>query len=128
MSEHNLTATWTELQEQVKTLKQDKDELVTDINRLKMSNHAADSLVGGLKENIDGYKHRTTAHLKLIEELEAQVKYWEDKEVDRAVCCSFMQDALELIAAPKRPDGTYNRSREACEQLARETLARLEEK
>ena len=30
--------------------------------------------------------------------------------------------ALELIAAPKRSDGTYNRCREACEQLAKETL------
>lgn len=32
------------------------------------------------------------------------------------------REALELIAAPKRTDGTYNRSREACEQLAREAL------
>jgi hypothetical protein len=31
--------------------------------------------------------------------------------------------ALELIAAPKRPDGTYNRCREVCEVLAREALA-----
>ena len=30
--------------------------------------------------------------------------------------------ALELIAAPKRPDGTYNRSREACEELAKKAL------
>lgn len=30
--------------------------------------------------------------------------------------------ALELIAAPKRPDGTYNRDREACEELARAAL------
>ena len=33
-----------------------------------------------------------------------------------------LRDTLELIARPKRPDGTYNRSREACEQLAREAL------
>jgi hypothetical protein len=31
---------------------------------------------------------------------------------------------LELIAAPARADGTYNRSREACQQLAREVLDR----
>lgn len=30
--------------------------------------------------------------------------------------------ALELIATPKRPDGTYNRCRYACEQLASEAL------
>ncbi|WP_434717157.1 ribonuclease HI [Paraburkholderia sp. A2RO-4L] len=33
--------------------------------------------------------------------------------------------ALELIATPARSDGTYNRDRLACEQLARETLARV---
>jgi hypothetical protein len=33
-----------------------------------------------------------------------------------------LRETLELIARPKRPDGTYNRSREACEQLAREAL------
>jgi hypothetical protein len=31
--------------------------------------------------------------------------------------------ALELIAAPKRGDGTYNRCREACETLAKEALS-----
>ena len=30
--------------------------------------------------------------------------------------------ALERIAAPKRPDGTYNLSREACEQIAANAL------
>lgn len=30
--------------------------------------------------------------------------------------------ALELIAAGKRPDGTYNRCREACEILAKKAL------
>lgn len=30
--------------------------------------------------------------------------------------------ALELIAAPMRPDGTWNRDREACRQLAEKAL------
>lgn len=30
--------------------------------------------------------------------------------------------ALEKIAAPRRPDGTYNLGREACEQIARDAL------
>lgn len=38
------------------------------------------------------------------------------------------EEVLKLIAAPKRPDGTYNRSREACEQLARECLDRIAQK
>lgn len=33
-----------------------------------------------------------------------------------------LEDALERIAAEKRPDGTYNLGREACEQIAREAL------
>ena len=32
---------------------------------------------------------------------------------------------LDLISMPKRPDGTYNRCREACELLAKETLKRF---
>ena len=33
--------------------------------------------------------------------------------------------ALELIATPKRPDGTWNRDREACRDVAAKTLAQL---
>ena len=36
-------------------------------------------------------------------------------------------EALEKIAAPVRVDGTYNRCREACEILARETLSAIKE-
>lgn len=42
----------------------------------------------------------------------------EELEAENAV----LKSALELIAAPKRADGTYNRCREACEELAREAL------
>lgn len=38
-----------------------------------------------------------------------------------------MREALELIAAPKRPDGTWNRDREACRQIAAEALGRYED-
>ena len=34
-----------------------------------------------------------------------------------------LRTALELIAAPMRPDGTYNRDRAACGSIAREALA-----
>src|SRR5690606_32578631 len=33
-----------------------------------------------------------------------------------------LADALRLIAAPIRPDGTWNRDREACRQIARDAL------
>lgn len=38
-----------------------------------------------------------------------------------------LEEALRLIATPPRPDGTYNRSREACEELAHAYPFRVEE-
>lgn len=38
-----------------------------------------------------------------------------------------MREALELIAAPMRPDGTWNRDREACRELAAEALGRYDD-
>ena len=43
---------------------------------------------------------------------------------ERERCADAMRCALELIAAPMRPDGTWNRDREACRQLAAEALRR----
>lgn len=58
-------------------------------------------------------------------------------EIDRLraeleLCCELKRDyqeraarayeALEIIATPARPDGTYNRDRRACELLARDAL------
>jgi hypothetical protein len=37
-----------------------------------------------------------------------------------------MEIALHTIATPKRPDGTYNMCREACEQIAKEALTCLQ--
>jgi hypothetical protein len=37
------------------------------------------------------------------------------------------QSALELIASPKRPDGTWNRDREACRDLAAKTIAKMQD-
>lgn len=38
---------------------------------------------------------------------------------------SEYESALNLIAAPKRPDGTFNRDREACQKLAADALTEL---
>lgn len=37
------------------------------------------------------------------------------------------REVLELIAAQRRPDGTWNRDREACRQMAAEALGRYED-
>lgn len=50
-----------------------------------------------------------------------------NRSQDLTQALSIAKGALELVAAPKRRDGTYNRCREACEQLAREALARIGE-
>jgi hypothetical protein len=46
------------------------------------------------------------------------------RATELALCNAL--STLRLIATPKRPDGTYNRSREACEQLAASTVERCE--
>jgi hypothetical protein len=38
-----------------------------------------------------------------------------------------MRAALELIATPQRPDGTWNRDRAACQELASEALGRYDD-
>jgi hypothetical protein len=48
------------------------------------------------------------------------------QELDRqALLLAEAEDVLFTIATPKRPDGTYNMGREACEQLARRMLEKL---
>ena len=49
-----------------------------------------------------------TAAAKEIEALRAQVEQY--------------RAALELIASPIRPDGTWNRDRAACQQIAQEAI------
>lgn len=39
---------------------------------------------------------------------------------------AIANSALELIAAPMRPDGTWNRDREACRALAQRAIADME--
>lgn len=39
---------------------------------------------------------------------------------------AITESALQLIATPKRPDGTYNRDRKACELLAKEALEKIQ--
>ncbi len=33
-----------------------------------------------------------------------------------------LRAALEIIAAPRRPDGTFNRDRNACQRIAKDAL------
>lgn len=61
------------------------------------------------------------AYLELLAEREDfdELHAWLRTATDRV---ARLETALEKIAAPRRPDGTYNLDREACEKLAREAL------
>jgi cell division septum initiation protein DivIVA len=63
------------------------------------------------EEVTEDYENKIKENKMLKEELNTS-----KAEVER------LRSALELIAAPKRPDGTYNRCREACETLASKAL------
>ena len=88
----------------------------------------------GLKQ---GEEERARLQRACAERCEQQQKLADDvrkvareRDATQAKCEALeariqeLRAALELIAAPKRADGTYNRSREACAQLAREALAK----
>lgn len=82
---------------------------------LKFNNTSADEQ---LLEDIygpPGPVNLAREFLSMERELEAS-----QRQVER------LRAALELVAAPKRADGTYNRCREACEELARDALRNLE--
>jgi Skp family chaperone for outer membrane proteins len=71
---------------------------------------ASEAEVERLKKELADWDYGTRAK----REQEARKKA--EAEVER------LRSALKLIAAPKRPDGTYNRCREACEKLASKAL------
>jgi len=57
---------------------------------------------------------------KMSEQPELAEKYRRVSELQTEV--ARLRQALELIACPERPDGTYNRDRRACELLAKDAL------
>jgi hypothetical protein len=52
-----------------------------------------------------------------------QLEHWRKIAHDAAEMLHRYGSALRIVAVPKRPDGTYNRSREACELLAKDALS-----
>lgn len=69
----------------------------------------------------------------IFNEAEKSVGYWkelhsltEDRLRRLQLDNGKMDNALRLIAAPIRPDGTWNRDRSACQKLAEETLKKID--
>ena len=57
-----------------------------------------------------------------IEKVNAHIKMLETGWRKAFETTQRVADALQIIAAPQRPDGTWNRDREACRQIAAEAL------
>lgn len=51
-----------------------------------------------------------------------RIKQLETKNVELRTKSDALAETLRLIACGKRPDGTYNRCRESCEQIAKDAL------
>lgn len=47
------------------------------------------------------------------------------KDEEQAEKFYTLYDVVRLMAVGRRPDGTYNRGREACEQMAKEALEKV---
>lgn len=75
------------------------------------------------KERAHAWRANKIVYLEKIKALQSVL----DVQVELIACgeCQRLRDVLEVIAMPKRADGTYNRSREACENLAWRALRGL---
>jgi hypothetical protein len=111
-------------------LTQENERLCKENNEFLLSEAV---LAEELKISDDWLRHTRNEVARLRDKVESQagrIRYLEgatnhacgtplskaNQEVAR------LREALELIACPERPDGTYNRDRRACELLAKEAL------
>lgn len=76
-------------------------------------------VVGNVTKHYEPIHAHDRSYIKLLNERDALMKEALAARAER----DCYREALELIAASKRPDGSYNRCREACEQLASEAIA-----
>ena len=74
-------------------------------------------------ERLEAYKeqtkHAVDINQKMVADRDAEIQHLQ-KQLE------MCKEALTLIAAPKRNDGTHNRCREACEQLAVKCLKAID--
>jgi endonuclease YncB( thermonuclease family) len=67
---------------------------------------------------------RVCEDFDLLEEAAAKIERLTEDRAYWSHLCERHSIALALIATPPRPDGTWNRDRQACYELAREALER----
>lgn len=75
-----------------------------------------------VEEDLRVARGERDAYLQRLDEVNVERQKNEVRALIAEARAADLEGALRLVAAPKRPDGTYNRSREACEELARKVL------
>lgn len=81
--------------------------------------------VNAAKAQADILRDQTSEAIRQMNAVEQRLTAEQQAHAEIERLCGRLVETLQLIAAPKRPDGTYNRCREACEQLAKEAIAHL---
>lgn len=80
-----------------------------------------------IKELQRGIHHNTSCNdLHCISEVKCErflEEFLSNLLADKELEICRLRAVLELIAAPIRPDGTYNRDRAACQDLAQKALS-----
>lgn len=105
-------------------------DLEAEVERLREENHI-------LRKRDEDAADLTVTHdehvaaLAEVERLTALLAHQQDANErqavmlrEQAVKTQRLSEALDLIAAPQRRDGTWNRDREACRQVAADALSR----
>ena len=124
-----LKISFKELEEQITRLREQNQELEEQITRLREQNH---NLRVSYLQSVERDAFLTQENERLRKEnnefllseaaLAEELKISDDWLRHTRNEVARLRQALELIACPERPDGTYNRGREACELLAKEAL------
>lgn len=82
-------------------------------------------IVAALRENDEAHSELNQYEAPagtLRERIQATVAALDASRTALIGRCEELEWALGQVAAPKRPDGTYNLGREACERLAKDVL------
>ncbi len=83
----------------------------SELRKLSDRSKLTNDQVLSLLDQLDAAKDKLTKNLSTLQAHEE--------------CFRIAVESLELVAAPKRSDGTYNRCRESCEVLATEALTKI---
>lgn len=101
----------------------------TKIDRLEAAYKKAVEMAAMFAGDAEAQQNMRSADLTEMARLQSENKRLREdmaratvRTVADGALCMDLLETLELIAAPKRPDGSWNRDRESCRQLAEQKL------